>query len=110
MKGRHAGEGQKGAEAREGAKGRKYQAGYASTYWFPCAPWPPASLPPSHLHPNSPQDLPRTFPGHRWVEGEEGQEALRRVLVALSLHCKEVGYCQGLNFLAAMLLLCTDKV
>ena len=58
----------------------------------------------------SSQDLPRTFPGHRWVESEEGQESLRRVLLALSIHCPDVGYCQGLNFVAAILLLCVEQV
>ena len=33
-------------------------------------------------------------------------EALRRVLVAYSVHEPVVGYCQGMNYLAAMLLLC----
>jgi hypothetical protein len=56
------------------------------------------------------QDLPRTFPGHKWVESEEGMQQLRHVLVAFSIHCQDVGYCQGLNFIAAILLLATDKV
>ncbi|XP_028756763.1 TBC1 domain family member 2A-like isoform X2 [Neltuma alba] len=41
-------------------------------------------------------DLPRTFPGHPWLDTTEGHAALRRVLV---------GYCQGLNYVAALLLL-----
>lgn len=30
------------------------------------------------------------------------------MLVAFSVHCQGVGYCQGLNFVAALLLLATD--
>lgn len=34
----------------------------------------------------------------------EGQASLRRVLKAYSLHDPDVGYCQGMNFIAGMLL------
>mmetsp|Transcript_8835 Transcript_8835/g.18886 ORF Transcript_8835/g.18886 Transcript_8835/m.18886 type:complete len:470 (+) Transcript_8835:84-1493(+) len=54
-------------------------------------------------------DLPRTFPGHEWLQSEEGQVSIRNVLVAFSLHNQRVGYCQGLNCVAAFLLLCTDQ-
>ncbi|XP_078444035.1 ypt/Rab-GAP domain of gyp1p superfamily protein isoform X2 [Wolffia australiana] len=50
-------------------------------------------------------DLPRTFPGHPWLDTEEGQAALRRVLVGYSFRDSDVGYCQGLNYVAALLLL-----
>ncbi|KAJ3693194.1 hypothetical protein LUZ60_008674 [Juncus effusus] len=50
-------------------------------------------------------DLPRTFPCHPWLNSEEGQAALRRVLVGYSFRDSEVGYCQGLNYVAALLLL-----
>ncbi|CAM8993955.1 unnamed protein product [Rhodiola kirilowii] len=50
-------------------------------------------------------DLPRTFPGHPWLDTSEGHAALRRVLVGYSFRDSEVGYCQGLNFVAAILLL-----
>ena len=52
------------------------------------------------------QDLPRTFPSQPFVASTEGQAALRQVLVAFSVHRPEVGYCQGMNYLTAMLL-CT---
>jgi len=39
----------------------------------------------------------------------DGLAALRRVLVAYSLHSPEVGYCQSLNFVVAMLLLFVDE-
>jgi len=50
-------------------------------------------------------DLPRTFPCHPWLNSEEGQASLRRVLVGYSFRDSEVGYCQGLNYVAALLLL-----
>lgn len=50
-------------------------------------------------------DLPRTFPGHPWLDTTEGHAALRRVLVGYSFRDSYVGYCQGLNYVAALLLL-----
>ncbi|CAK9133398.1 unnamed protein product [Ilex paraguariensis] len=50
-------------------------------------------------------DLPRTFPGHPWLDTPEGHAALRRVLVGYSFRDCDVGYCQGLNYVAALLLL-----
>ena len=40
------------------------------------------------------QDLPRTFPGHPWLDTPEGHAALRRVLVGYSFRDSDVGYCQ----------------
>ena len=50
------------------------------------------------------KDLPRTFPAHPLLEGV-GRDALRRVLLAYARYNPKVGYCQGLNFLAGLLLL-----
>ncbi|KAK8504169.1 hypothetical protein V6N13_062528 [Hibiscus sabdariffa] len=50
-------------------------------------------------------DLQRTFPGHPWLDTPGGHAALRRVLVAYSFRDSYVGYCQGLNYVAALLLL-----
>lgn len=52
-------------------------------------------------------DLLRTLPNNRHFEHLEsdGIGRLRRVLVAYSLHNRQVGYCQGLNRLAAVALL-----
>jgi hypothetical protein len=36
------------------------------------------------------QDLARTFPANAWMATEEGQEALRRVLLAFSVHQPQV--------------------
>ena len=38
------------------------------------------------------------------VEQKGGQAALRRVLCAYSYYDREVGYCQGMNFIAAMFI------
>jgi len=54
-------------------------------------------------------DLPRTNPEHIWLRGQEGQAALRSVLIAYSMHDQQVGYCQGLNFIVGSLLLCVDR-
>ena len=37
------------------------------------------------------QDLARTFPANVWMRTEEGQAALRRVLLAFSVHQPQVG-------------------
>lgn len=50
-------------------------------------------------------DLPRTFPSHPWLDTPDGHAALRRVLVGYSFRDSHVGYCQGLNYVAALLLL-----
>ncbi|XP_076918503.1 uncharacterized protein LOC143578943 [Bidens hawaiensis] len=50
------------------------------------------------------KDLQRTFPGHPALN-EEGRNSLRRLLLAYARHNPDVGYCQGMNFFAGMLLL-----
>eukprot|EP00798_Chlamydomonas_sp_ICE-L_P024566 gene24566-10177_t len=54
------------------------------------------------------KDLPRTFPGHPLMQ-QSGRSALRRVLAAYAFHNPEVGYCQGLNFVAGCLLMFMDE-
>ncbi|MBA0871557.1 hypothetical protein Goshw_027467 [Gossypium schwendimanii] len=49
-------------------------------------------------------DLPRTFPGHPALD-DDGRNALRRLLTAYARHNPSVGYCQAMNFFAALLLL-----
>jgi len=53
------------------------------------------------------RDLGRTFPHHAFfTEGKGiGQENLFNVLKAYSIYDREVGYCQGLAFIVAVLLL-----
>lgn len=49
------------------------------------------------------KDLHRTFPARR-VSSPDGQEAMRGVLHAYAAFDPEIGYTQGLNFIAALLL------
>ncbi|KAK4689732.1 small G protein signaling modulator 3, partial [Tremellales sp. Uapishka_1] len=52
------------------------------------------------------KDVSRTFPGNVFFGGDgPGVAKLRRVLIAYSWHNPAVGYCQGMNMLAATLLL-----
>lgn len=53
-------------------------------------------------------DLKRTFPEQEYVSSGTGQAALRRVLLALSRHFPQIGYCQSLNYVAASLLVFLD--
>ncbi|CAG9316546.1 unnamed protein product [Blepharisma stoltei] len=51
-------------------------------------------------------DIHRTFPNHILFRDDgPGQQALFRVLKAYALHDTELGYCQGMGFLIAMLLI-----
>ncbi|GMH42234.1 hypothetical protein BSKO_10153 [Bryopsis sp. KO-2023] len=54
-------------------------------------------------------DIPRTYPGHPWLEMQQGQQALERVLLAYAARNPRTGYCQSMNYIAAMLLLVLDK-
>lgn len=56
------------------------------------------------------RDLPRTFPNHSYFQSKAGQEALFNVVKAYSLYDTDVGYCQGLSFIAGPLLLNVSKV
>eukprot|EP01043_Picozoa_sp_COSAG02_P044724 COSAG02_NODE_4022_length_5891_cov_111.561119_7_plen_565_part_00 len=49
-------------------------------------------------------DIGRTFPGHSWLDTPEGHASLRNVLRAFAVFLPSVGYCQSMNFIAAMLL------
>jgi Rab-GTPase-TBC domain len=42
--------------------------------------------------------------GKTLINQKEGKSALRRVLRAYAMRNPEVGYCQGLNFIAGLLL------
>eukprot|EP00040_Diaphanoeca_grandis_P005916 m.35092 g.35092 ORF g.35092 m.35092 type:complete len:394 (-) comp17083_c1_seq2:95-1276(-) len=51
-------------------------------------------------------DIPRTFPNNIHFKTEkDNQQQLHRVLLAYANHNPKVGYCQGMNFVAGMLLL-----
>jgi len=53
------------------------------------------------------KDLARTFPKHSIFnnQSEVGQTGLRKVLRAYAVYDREVGYCQGMGFLAALFLM-----
>lgn len=53
------------------------------------------------------RDINRTFPAHDYFKeaGGLGQDSLYRMSKAYAVYDSEVGYCQGLSFLAATLLL-----
>ncbi|XP_014778828.1 rab GTPase-activating protein 1 isoform X2 [Octopus bimaculoides] len=53
------------------------------------------------------RDINRTFPAHDFFKesGGVGQDSLYKISKAYSVYDEEVGYCQGLSFLAAALLL-----
>lgn len=51
------------------------------------------------------RDLPRTFPNHRQFRASAGRAELRNVLHAYANHAPQIQYCQGLNFIAAILLI-----
>ncbi|XP_055689479.1 growth hormone-regulated TBC protein 1-A [Lutzomyia longipalpis] len=50
-------------------------------------------------------DLPRTFPNNIFFPDIQNQ--LFNILVAYAHHNKDVGYCQGLNYIAGLLLIVT---
>ncbi|XP_013782185.1 rab GTPase-activating protein 1-like isoform X1 [Limulus polyphemus] len=53
------------------------------------------------------RDINRTFPAHNYFResGGLGQDSLYKICKAYSMYDQEIGYCQGLSFLAAALLL-----
>ena len=56
------------------------------------------------------KDVFRTFPDHSMFDVDgTGIQQLRRILLAYSMRNPWVGYCQGLNFMAAALLLFLDE-
>jgi hypothetical protein len=54
-------------------------------------------------------DVPRTMPGHIMFESPILRESLQRVLTAYTNFESELGYVQGMGFLAAMLLSYLDE-
>ena len=51
------------------------------------------------------KDIPRTLPAHKQASEFVQSGSLRRILVAYCRHHPEVGYCQGMNFVAGLFLL-----
>jgi hypothetical protein len=55
------------------------------------------------------KDLHRTFPNNENISSDDGLTVLRRVLIAYSVRNPVVGYCQSMNFIAAVLLMYLDE-
>jgi hypothetical protein len=56
-------------------------------------------------------DIPRTFPTHSKLQkGAAGCDALRDILVAYANHNQSLGYCQGMSYVAGVLLITFDSV
>lgn len=51
------------------------------------------------------KDVGRTFPCHKFFQAVEGQKSLANVLKAYSNYDPQTNYCQGMNFIVAVLLL-----
>ena len=57
-------------------------------------------------------DIPRTFPTNMFFKGKDPnslEQPLFNVLLAFAQVNTEVGYCQGLNYVAGLLLLVTKN-
>jgi len=50
-------------------------------------------------------DLKRTFANHKFFKTSEGRDKLFNILKAYSIYNKEVGYCQGMSYVCATLLI-----
>ncbi|XP_068156519.1 growth hormone-regulated TBC protein 1 [Drosophila tropicalis] len=51
-------------------------------------------------------DLPRTFPDNIYFDTKK--DSLYNILIAYAHHNRDVGYCQGLNYIAGLLLIVTN--
>ena len=50
-------------------------------------------------------DMQRTYLGHNFFHEKEARDSLYKICKAYSIYDEEVGYCQGLSFIIAVLLL-----
>lgn len=56
------------------------------------------------------KDIDRTFQYVKQFKTKNCQDALFRILKALAVHYPDIGYCQGMNFVAAMMLLVESEI
>lgn len=54
-------------------------------------------------------DIDRTFPDHPFFAETDTQDAIRNVLYTYSWHNPRIGYCQSMNFVAAMIFFHTNS-
>ncbi|CAD8110295.1 unnamed protein product [Paramecium primaurelia] len=54
------------------------------------------------------KDIPRALMGNRFLNLQENQISLKRILMAYANYDPELGYTQGMNIIAANLLICYD--
>jgi hypothetical protein len=85
---------------RHGGEGARAAQRYASAVALPCPPEAQADIE---------KDLARTFPRHRRFASLSGQRSLGRVLRAYAAFDVDVGYCQGMSFVAALLLMVLES-
>lgn len=50
-------------------------------------------------------DLPRTYPDNQGISNDVGRRALARILFNVAKFFPDIGYCQGLNYIAGLLYL-----
>ncbi|XP_023684768.2 TBC1 domain family member 4-like isoform X1 [Paramormyrops kingsleyae] len=100
-------------KSRRGEVWRLLSQQHRLAHWLPCRQQPPEASYQDLLKQLTVQqhailvDLGRTFPAHPYFSAQlgAGQLSLYNLLKAYSLLDVEVGYCQGLSFVAGLLLL-----
>ena len=72
---------------------------------------PAADVPNATTRDDIERDITRTFPRHSLFmrRNGPGQASLRRLLCCYASHDPEVGYCQGMGFIAGMMLTIMDE-
>lgn len=65
----------------------------------------------SHVAFEIKKDLKRTFPDNAYISSPVGIRSLEKVLLAYALRNPQIGYCQAMNYICAVLLLhmCEEK-
>jgi len=55
------------------------------------------------------RDVTRTFQRVEYFANQQGRDSLANILKAVSVYANVVGYCQGMNYVAAILLMQTSE-
>jgi hypothetical protein len=85
---------------RHGGEGARAAASYSHACSLPCPPEAASDIE---------KDLARTFPNHRRFATAHGQKALGRILRAYASYDPEISYCQGMSFVAGILLMVLER-